>query len=85
MKLQEVEQEALALSEQERAVLALSLMDTLNAPGADVSDEEVVHRDAQMESGAVAPMLHEEFIQRVQKGRWRNNKVALISSAFREG
>ena len=69
MKLQEIEQEALALSEPERAALVLSLMDTLSAPGMEMTDEEVLRRDAELESGAVTPMTHEEFVQRVQEGR----------------
>ena len=42
--------------------LVLSLMRTLTAPGADVTDEEVFRRDAQLEAGRVAPVLHEEFV-----------------------
>jgi putative addiction module component (TIGR02574 family) len=71
MKLQEIEHEALALSEAERAALVLSLMDTLAAPGADIGDDEVLRRDAELESGKVAPMTHEEFVQSVQKSRRR--------------
>jgi putative addiction module component (TIGR02574 family) len=71
MKLQEIEREALALSESERAALVLSLMDTLSAPGTEITDEEVLRRDAELESGAVAAMTHEEFVQRVQESRQR--------------
>ena len=71
MKLQEIEQEALSLSEPERAALVLSLMDTLSASGTDITDEEVLRRDAELESGAVAPMTHEEFVQRVRESRHR--------------
>ena len=71
MKLQEIEQEARGLSELERMALVLSLMDTLGAPGSDVSDEEVVRREAELESGTVEPMLHEEFVRRVQAERSR--------------
>ncbi len=71
MKLQDVERESFGLSEQERATLVLSLMDTLAAPGTGVSDEEVDRRDTEMESGAVQPLLHEEFVRRVQEERGR--------------
>jgi putative addiction module component (TIGR02574 family) len=71
MKLQEIEREALALSESEHAALVLSLMDTLSAPGTEITDEEVLRRDAELESGAVAAMTHEEFVQRVQESRQR--------------
>jgi hypothetical protein len=71
MKLQDIEQEALGLSESERAELVLSLMRTLAAPGADVTDEEVLRRDAELEAGSVEPMLHEQFVRRVREERSR--------------
>jgi hypothetical protein len=71
MKLQDIEQEALGLSESERAELVLSLMRTLAVPGADITDEEVCRRDAELETGSVEPMLHEEFVRRVQEERGR--------------
>ena len=71
MNLQDIEQEALGLSERERADLVLSLMRTLAALEADVTDEEVFHRDAELEAGSVVPMLHEEFVRRVREERGR--------------
>ena len=71
MKLQDIEREALGLNENERAQLVLSLMRTLAAPGADVTDEEVLRRDAELEAGSVEPMLHEEFVRRVREERSR--------------
>lgn len=71
MKLQEIEQEARGLSERERAELVLSLMHTLTAPEANITDEEVLRRDAELETGSVEPMLHEEFVRRVRKERGR--------------
>lgn len=50
MNLTEIEQEALALSDRERASLAAKLLDTLPPPGTDVSDEEVERREKQLES-----------------------------------
>lgn len=69
MKLVEIEQEALALSDTERASLAAKLLDTLTAPGGDVSDEEVEQRDCEMESGKVVPISRDEFTRRVQQAR----------------
>ena len=69
MKLEKIEQEALALNDKDRATLVLSLMDTLAVPGADIADEEVLRRDAELESGTVAPMAHDEFVRHVQEGR----------------
>jgi hypothetical protein len=71
MTLKDIEQEALGLSERERAELILSLMSTLVAPGADIEDEEVFRRDAELESGRVEPLLHEEFVRRVREKRGR--------------
>ena len=69
MKLAEIEQEALALSDVERASLAAKLLDTLPPPGTDVSDEEVDRREREMDSGEVTPILREEFVRRVQRER----------------
>ncbi len=71
MKLQELEQEALGLSESERARLIASLIDTLRPPETEVSDEEVQQRDNDLERGSVQPVLHEEFVRRVQDERGR--------------
>ena len=71
MKLQDVEREALGLNEQERANLVLSLMDTLVAPDTGVSDEEVDRREAELETGVVQPLIHEEFVRRVHEERGR--------------
>jgi len=71
MKLQDVEQEALGLIESERAELVLSLMRTLAAPEADITDEEVSRRDAELEAGTLEPMLHDEFVRRVREERGR--------------
>ena len=71
MKLHEIKQEALGLGESERADSVLSLMRTLAAPGADVTDEEVFRRDAELETDSVEPMVHEEFVRRVQEERGR--------------
>lgn len=63
--LQDVEQEALGLSEVDRAELILSLMRVLAAPGADITDEEVFRRDAELKTGLVEPMLQEEFVRHI--------------------
>jgi len=71
MSLAEVEKQALALNESERARLAARLLETLPPPGTDVSDEEVWEREAELESGRVQPISHEEFVRRVQEERGR--------------
>lgn len=71
MKLTEIEQEALALPDRDRASLAAKLLDTLPPPGTDVSDEEVEQREREMESGLVTAISHQEFVRRVQEQRGR--------------
>ena len=71
MKFAEIEQEALALTERERASLASKLLDTLPPPGTDVSDEEVERRERELESGQVAAISHEELVRRIEQERGR--------------
>ncbi len=71
MKLAEIEQEALALPDRERASLAAKILDTLPPPGTDVSDDEVERREQELESGKVSAISHEEFLRRVQRERGR--------------
>ena len=69
MKLAELQQEAAALPQAERVTLVCSLLDTLPAADFEVSDEEVLQRDKDLETGAVAPMTHDEFVAEVQRER----------------
>ena len=71
MNLMEIEQEALGLNEADRASLVLALMESLKAPGSEITDQEVADRDQELESGDVTPMLHEEFVERVREDRRR--------------
>ncbi|MCC7187039.1 MAG: hypothetical protein IT185_12400 [Acidobacteria bacterium] len=71
MKLQEIEREALALGESDRAALILTLMETLPAPGSDVDNDEALRRDEEMGSGRVTPSDHEDFVRGVGQGRRR--------------
>ncbi len=71
MKLQVIEQGALALIERERVELVLSPMRTSAAPGVDVTDKEVLRRDDDLEAGNVEPMLHEQFLRQVREERGR--------------
>ena len=69
MKLAEIEQNALALPERERARLAARLLETLPPPGMDVSDKEIDQRERELESGQVEAISHEECVRRVQQDR----------------
>jgi hypothetical protein len=71
MKLVEIEQEALALPDRDRASLVAKLLDTRPPPGTDVSDEEVEQREREMDLGKAVPISHEEFVRRVQEQRGR--------------
>ncbi|MGD1084208.1 MAG: addiction module protein [Verrucomicrobiota bacterium] len=71
MKIEEIEQEALALPDRDRASLVAKLLDTLPPPETDVSDEEVDQREREMESGQVTAISHQEFVRRVQEQRGR--------------
>lgn len=71
LKLAEIEQEALALTERERALLAAKLLDTLPLPGTDISDEEIERRERELESGHVTAISHEEFVRGLEKERGR--------------
>ncbi len=71
MTVAEVEKKALALTEIERARLAVSLLETLPPLDAEVSDEEVLRRDADAESGRAEEISHEEFVRRVERERGR--------------
>ena len=71
MKLAKIEQEALGLSDRDRAALAAKLLDTLPPPGTDITDEEVEQRERELESGEVSAISHEELIRGVRQQRGR--------------
>jgi hypothetical protein len=71
MKLAELEREAVALSKDEKVSLMCTLLDTLPLTDCEVSDEEVLQREKDMESGTVKPISHEEFVAGVKRGRVR--------------
>jgi hypothetical protein len=71
MTLNEIQQEAIALPERQRADLICKLLETLPPARTDVSDEEVAARDRELENGSVEPLSHEEFVRRVQAERRR--------------
>ena len=69
MTLSQIQQEAVALPERQRVDLVRTLLDTLPPGNIEISDEEIVERERQMDSGEVEPLSHEEFVRRVQAGR----------------
>lgn len=69
--LNQIQQEAIALPERERADLLCKLLETFPAAGTDVSDAEVAARDRELENGTVQELSHEEFVRRVRSERGR--------------
>ena len=75
MKLVEIEQEALALPDCDRASLVAKLLDTLPPPGTDVPDEEVEQREREMDLRQMAAISHEEFVHFVQEQRGQISRI----------
>ena len=71
MSLLEIEQAAQALSLGERAALVTTLLDTIPGPDTDVSDEDVLRRDRELEDGSVQAISQAEFVRRVEMARGR--------------
>jgi hypothetical protein len=71
MDAKQIEDEALALPEPVRAGLVCRLLQTLPASGFEVSDEEVLQRDSDLDTGIVEAISHEEFVRRVGAVRGR--------------
>jgi hypothetical protein len=70
MSLAEVEKAALALDEKERAHLVALLLETLPHEE-EISDEEVLQRDADLDSARAKEISHKEFVRRVERERGR--------------
>jgi len=71
MSLNEIEQEALKLSEREKASLVCKLLEALPSSAVEVSDEEVVEREQKLEAGEIEELSHDEFVRRVRDERSR--------------
>jgi hypothetical protein len=71
MDVKQIEEEAAALPESLRAGLVWRLLQTLPASGFEVSDEDALQRDHDLDSGAIEPLSHEEFVRRVESARGR--------------
>ena len=60
--LLEVQNEADQLSHEDRAGLIAHLINSLPNPPQGADDEEVLKREAEMDTGIVQPITHEEFL-----------------------
>lgn len=70
MNLQQIEDEALHLSAEDRAELAQKLLSSLDAPGIEEIEQswllEAKHRAEQIDSGAVQPVPMEEVTKKAR-------------------
>jgi len=71
MKVEEIEQHALALSDSERATLVAKLLHTLPPADVEVPDSELEQRERDLDSGKVTAISHSELVRRVQQERGR--------------
>ncbi len=71
MKLGDIEEEALALPDRDRAALAAKLLRTLPPPGTAGSEAEIEQREAELVSGRVSDISYQEFVRGVQAQRRR--------------
>ena len=62
MTLEQLCQEAQQLRHPEKGVLISRLLSDFGTPEYDVSDEEVLRRKEDLESGAVVDISHEELV-----------------------
>ncbi len=74
MSIDQIAPEVLRLPARERALLAASLWESVEDPyalAADRNDEDALTlalaRDAELESGAIAPISHSELMSRLRK------------------
>ncbi len=74
MSVDEIAAEAIRLPARERALLAASLWESIEDPyalAADRSDEDALAmalaRDAELESGTVAPISHDDLMIRLRR------------------
>lgn len=63
--LQKIERDACVLPLEDRAALVAYLLNTFDLPGYDVSDEEVVRREIEMESGGEPGITHTELLHKL--------------------
>lgn len=62
MSVEEIRAQAKHLSRKEQGDLVSALIEDLGRPDYDVSDEEVLERVRQIESGEVQDISHEELV-----------------------
>lgn len=68
VNLSEVRQQVEALSAEDKEGLLAYLSHELPEPPVGADDSEVLRREAEMDSGEVEPITHEEFLKQVGRG-----------------
>ena len=69
VRLAEIQKQADELSREDRAGLLAHLLYTLDDSPQGADDEEVLQRDADLESGSVAAISHGEFVRKARSNR----------------
>ena len=69
VQLADIQKQARELSEEDREGLVAYLLHGMAGLPAGPDDEEVGRRDAEMDSGAIAPISHAEFLAQVDRNR----------------
>lgn len=69
VQLADVQKQADALSPEDREGLLAHLLHGLDGLPEGPDDEELARRDAEMDSGAVAPLSHQDFLRQVGRAR----------------
>lgn len=65
VQLAEIQEQTKELSEEEREGLVAYLLHGLSGSPSGPDDEEIARREAEMDSGAVSPIGHAEFLFQV--------------------
>jgi hypothetical protein len=65
VQLADIQKQARELSEEDREGLVAFLLHGLSRAPSGPDDDEVGRRDAEMDSGAVTPISHNEFLAQV--------------------
>ena len=65
VQLADIQKQAKELSEEERDGLVAYLLHGMSGLPMGADDEEVARRDAEMDSGSISPISHDEFLAQV--------------------
>lgn len=69
VRLADIQNQAKQLSEEDRECLVAFLLHGFSGAPSGPDDEEVERRDAEMDSGLVAPISHDDFLAQVGRSR----------------